>query len=84
MPAWLHYEVSEVADAVIRTIEVFADGRITRNSIEIEQRHGDHCPSLIDVSLSEGFDGLELQTMSREGFEALWQQGVDTPVWFVR
>ena len=83
-PLWLHYEISQMADAVLRTVEVFEDGRVTRNSIEIEQRHGDHCPSLIDTSLSDGFEGLDLEEMLPSVFEDLWGRGVDTPIWFVR
>jgi len=82
-PLWLHYEISKSADAVLRTIEIFEDGRITRNSVDLEQRNGDHCPSLIDCSLREGFDGVEMKTMPHDEFEALWEEGVDTPVWFV-
>jgi hypothetical protein len=82
-PLWLHYEIDSGADAVLRTVDVFADGRITRNSIELEQRHGDDCPSLIDCSLDEGFAGANLERIAREEFENLWEKGVDTPFWFV-
>ena len=82
-PLWLHYEISKFADAVLRTVEVFENGRIARNSIELEQRNGDHCPSLIDCSLNEAFDGLEIEEMTRADFEALWERGADTPFWFV-
>lgn len=82
-PSWLHYEISTSADAVLRTIDVFEDGRIARNSIELEQRNGNHCPSLIDCSLNEAFKGLEVEEMPRAAFEALWECGTDTPFWFV-
>lgn len=81
-PIWMHYEIDRSADAVLRTIEIFEDGRVTRNGIDLEQRNGDHCPSLIDCSLSEGFDGVEMKPMSHAEFEALWAKGVDKPVWF--
>ncbi|QIG81590.1 hypothetical protein [Stakelama tenebrarum] len=76
------YEIDRSADAVLRTIEIFEDGRITRNSIDLEQRNGYHCPSLIDCSLNEGFDGVGVEAMPHDEFEALWAKGVDTPVWF--
>jgi len=79
---WLHYEISKSADAVLRTIEIFEDGRITRNSIDLAQRNGNHCPSLIDCSLNEGFEGVEMEAMNRAEFEVLWATGADTPVWF--
>lgn len=76
-PEWMYYEIDEAQDAVSRSIEVFPDGRIERNSIEIEERRGD-CPSLIDVSLQEGFEGTEPREMSQDDFEKLWLNGVDT------
>jgi hypothetical protein len=82
-PEWLLYEISRDQDAVLRSVELYADGRITRNSIEIEQRHGD-CPSLIDVSLDEGFGDADLIPIERAEFENLWAQGIDEPFWFVR
>lgn len=83
-PSWLYYEIDKEKDAVRRSIEVFPDGRITRNSIEIEERDGRPCPSLIDVSLDEGFGDGEPLAMSLDEFEDLWRQGVDTPLWNVR
>jgi hypothetical protein len=80
----MYYEVDEARDAVCRSVEVFPDGRIERNSIEIEERSGGDCPSLIDVSLHEGFEGTEPQEMSQDDFEKLWLNGVDTPFWNVR
>lgn len=81
-PLWLFYEVDRAADAVIRTVEVYPDGRITRNSIELEERNGDSCPSLIEGSLD--FLIPNVDEIAREAFEELWSKGVDTPFWFVR
>jgi hypothetical protein len=83
-PEWLLYEISRGQDAVLRSVDLYADGRITRNSIEIEQRHGDHCPSLIDQSLDEGFGGVDLIPIERAEFEKLWALGIDKPFWFTR
>lgn len=82
-PLWLLYEVDEAADDVLRSVEVFPDGRITRNSIELEQRNGDHCPSLIDVGWHEGVAEAKLEKISAETFEELYRRGADTPFWFV-
>lgn len=81
---WCLYEISREKDAVLRTVELFADGRITRNSIEIEQRHGDACPSLIDTSLDDGFAGADLIEIDQATFEDYWRRGTDTPFWFGR
>jgi hypothetical protein len=36
---WIYYEVDTVTDVVLRTVNVFADGRIERNSIALEERN---------------------------------------------
>jgi hypothetical protein len=83
-PIWLFYEVDKVADVVLRTVDIFPDGRVARNSVVLEQRHGDECPSLIDCSLGDLFANAKLEEISREQFEEWWVKGVDTPFWFVR
>jgi hypothetical protein len=83
-PLWQLYEVDEAADNVLRTVNVFPDGRITRNSVELEQRNGDECPSLFDCGWHEGIDGVQLLKISAEAFEELYRQGIDTAFWFVR
>lgn len=83
-PEWLLYELDQRADAVTRTVELFPDGAITRNSKEIEERTGTPCPSLIDVSLAEGFDGVDLEPITIDEFEQAWAKGADTPFWNVR
>ena len=83
-PTWLFYEVDKAADAVLRTVEVFADGRVARNSVALEQRHGDKCPSLMGCSLDDFFGVARLEGITREQFEEWWAKGVDTPFWFVR
>jgi|GEM_PF-2378006 len=82
-PTWLLYELDEQADAVVRSADVFADGSVTRNSIEIEERGGKACPSLIDCSLAAGFDGVDAEEITREDFEAVWARGADKPFWNV-
>ena len=83
-PTWLLYEIDDAADAVTRTVDIFDEGKVTRNSIEIEERDGRSCPSLINVSLAEGFAAADLEEISAEEFEAAWARGVDAPIWNVR
>lgn len=45
-PSWLYYEIDKENDAVCRSIEVFPDGHIARNSIEIE----DAMAGVVDLS----------------------------------
>lgn len=81
-PQWLYYEVDLFLDAVLRTVEVFPDGSVARNSVDLEQLHGDHCPSLIDCSWREAAQGAALCETSRDLFEELWLKGADKPIWF--
>lgn len=83
-PEWLLYEVDRLADAVLRSVEIFPDGNVTRNSIELEQRNGDVCPSLMDDSLDQAFKDAPLEQIAGEEFETFWMKGVDTPFWFPR
>ncbi|MBG7616110.1 hypothetical protein IWC96_12600 [Brevundimonas sp. BAL450] len=82
-PIWLLYELDEEADAVLRSAEVFPDGSVTRNSIEIEERGGKPCPSLIEGSLPTIFQGVTAEEITSHEFDATWARGVDTPFWNV-
>jgi hypothetical protein len=83
-PVWFLYELDEQEDAVVRSVELFADGTIARNSIAIEERGGKPCPSLFDCSLAEALEGVEFEEIAIEEFEKFWMQGKDTPFWNVR
>lgn len=81
-PVWMAYEIDTDTDSVLRMVECFADGRLTRNSIALEQRNGDDCPSLIERSAMEVFTDPPGTTLTPEAFQALWLRGEDQPVWF--
>ena len=83
-PLWLLHELNERADAATRSIEVFADATLTRNSIAIEERNGKACPSLSDTALAAGFAGVEFEEISVEEFERTWAKGEDASFWNVR
>ncbi len=83
-PLWLLYEMDKETDTVTRTVDIHADGTITRNSVELEQRNGDVCSSLIDTSIIEAFEGVEMETITSTEFEKFWLPGEDRPFWFVR
>jgi hypothetical protein len=83
-PEWVLYEISRERDAVLRAVDLYSGEKVTRNSIEIEQRHGDDCPSLIDCSLDEGFADADLIPIDRDEFEQHWERETDEPFWFVR
>ncbi len=81
-PSWIYYEVDVVADVVVRKVDVFADGRIERDSIALEERKGDKCPSLVEGPFMEPVRRAALDRIATDEFEALWMQGTDTPFWF--
>ncbi len=81
-PEWLLYEVDWKADAVLRSVELFGNGSVTRNSIWIEQRSGQRCESLFDRGLEKAFEDVPLVAITAQEFEGCWERGVDTPFWF--
>jgi hypothetical protein len=82
-PLWLYYEVDTEKDVVLRTVEVYPDGRIERNSIALEERNGASCPSLVDGPFMVLVQRVPLEEIKRDVFEVLWVRGRDKPVWFV-
>lgn len=83
-PLWLLYEIDDLAGAVTRSVDLFADGTATRNSIEIEKLHGQPCLSLIGTSLAEGFSGIDLEEIPSEDFTSAWTRATDKPFWNAR
>ena len=77
----LLYEVDDEADKVVRTAEVFADGAVRRNSVELEERAGVPIRSLIAVSVRDAFPGASLKEIEAAAFEAIWSRGTDAPFW---
>lgn len=80
-PSELYYEVDRATDNVLRLVHKFRDGTFRRGSIEIEERSGTPCPSLIEEPASQAFEHAGLVEISEAEFESLWSQGVDTPFW---
>lgn len=81
MPIWFFYEVDVEGDNVLRSMEVFADGSVTRNSLEIEARHGQRWESLADGPFMEDIEDMGLSVCGAEEFEKVWARGNDTPFW---
>lgn len=81
-PLWLLYEIDELADSVLRTVGIHEDGSIFRNSIEIEERGGGKCPSLIGDSAKKAFGDTVPEILNKAEFQRLWEQGVNKPFWF--
>ncbi|WP_145749190.1 hypothetical protein [Nitrospirillum amazonense] len=82
-PEWLYYEVDRQADIVLRYVEVFPGGSSKRNSIALEEQWGAPCFSLVGDSFVQTIEQGVLQLISQDTFEALWEQGVNTPFWEV-
>lgn len=81
-PTWMLHEVDMDKDNVLRQVEMFDNGAITRNSVEIEARHGPRFESLLGCSFLEVVDEAPLTEITQDEFESHWIQGQDTPFWF--
>ena len=82
LPLSYFYEIDHGADVVLRLAEVSSDGRTIRDSLDLEQRNGDLCPSLVDQPLAVAFADAPLEEITAAAFKILWQQGEDCPFWF--
>jgi hypothetical protein len=81
-PLWMLSEIDREADAVLRTVDIFHDGIVARNSIELEQHNGDICSSLVECSLEDAFKDAPLEEITRAELDAHWAKGTDRPFWF--
>ena len=79
-PVWLLYEVDAAQDVVLRSVELFADDRSERNSIELEARDGFPCVSVCHGPFIAAAIEAKLEPVTAEEFEALWQRSVDKPL----
>ena len=78
-PVRFFYEVDEAADNVLRSVELYVDGSLQRNSLELEARDGWPCISLWHGSFAELSAGVPLEPLLASGFEEHWQRAIDTP-----
>jgi hypothetical protein len=78
-PCWLCYEVNEVTDSVLRSVEIFADGSSHRNSLQLQERDGFVCTSLVHGSFRAIVTGVMLERIEPERFEQLWNTAQDIP-----
>ena len=77
-PVRFFYEVDEAADNVLRSVELYADGSLQRNSLQLEARDGWPCVSLWHGSFAELSVGIPLEPLLSSAFEEHWQRAVDT------
>ncbi|WP_298964959.1 hypothetical protein [uncultured Methylobacterium sp.] len=82
LPLRSFYEIDHADDAVTRAVDILPDGRVIRDSLALERRNGDDCPSLIDTPLAEFLADAPLVEIDRAAFEAEWARGEDQPFWF--
>jgi len=79
-PLWSHYEVDPTLDVVLRSVEVFVDGHLERNSIELEERCGRPCVSIVHGPFMSVAAQAQLESIGAGDFEKLWERGVDKPL----
>jgi len=78
-PLWLHYEVDPTRDAVLRSVAIFEDGHLERNSIELEERDGFPCISIVHGPFMSVAAKAQLEPIRAPEFEKLWKRGEDKP-----
>ena len=76
-PTWFLYEVELASDRVLRSVEVYEDGRAERNSLALEQRAGAPCVSLAHGAFLKGIEDDVLAPISAEAFAEAWAGSID-------
>ena len=84
LPVQLFYEVAAEADNVLRWVQIFADGSVARNSLEIEAAHGQRWESLTDGPFMAHLEDMDMLDCTADEFETAWARGKDTPFWNVQ
>lgn len=77
-PLEMLYEVQD--EDVLKTVEIFADGRSERDSVESQAAVWGEFPSLIDVPWSEmknDVPDLQAHSIGADEFERLWSSAAD-------
>lgn len=82
-PCWIFYEVREATDVVTRTVDLYADGTASRNSIQLAAREGpDFRPpeyrSLVHGAFLE-HSRADLDPITASEFLRLWTTAIDKP-----
>jgi hypothetical protein len=75
-PLWLYFEVDPALDVVLRTVDMFEDGHLVRNSIELEQRDGFPCVSIVHGPFLSFAAEAQLASIEAQEFEELWARSI--------
>lgn len=78
-PTWLLFEVEVNEDRVLRTVDVFEDGSMQRNSIALEERDGYPCLSIVEGPFMPLVRKVALEKVPAALFEGLWNDAEDRP-----
>lgn len=76
-PEWLLYETDATTDCVLRTVDIFPDGKAVRNWLANEGRHGPPVASLVEGDFLANVGEWRLMEIDGPAFEALWQSAAD-------
>lgn len=79
-PKWLLYEVDTLSDCVLRTVEIYSDGRLFRNNLELEARFGGEFTSLVEGAFMELTSDWNLEVLGKSEFETLYAKSTDQPL----
>jgi hypothetical protein len=80
-PKWYLYEVDLEKDNVLRDVQIFDDGSVNRNSLDIEARYGPRFDSLCDSPFLPLIDEVPMTEITQEEFQSYWSRGRDRSFW---
>ena len=79
-PKLLLYAVDIETDCVLRTVDIYPDGRLERNNFELEARNGGKFTSLVKGSFRELMADWEFDLIEALEFESLYEKSIDKPL----
>lgn len=79
-PEWLLYAVDVDTDCVLKTVEIYPDGKLERNHLALEARYGGTFTSLVEGSFSELASDWPLEDVDVLQFESLYAKSIDKPL----
>ena len=78
-PKFLLYAVDIETDCVLRTVDIYPDGRLERNNFELEARYGGQFVSLVEGSFKELTADLDFDIIDELEFNSLYAKSADKP-----
>ena len=79
-PELLLYAVDIETDCVLKTVDIYPDGRLERNNFELVARYGGEFTSLVEGSFKELTSDWDLDVIEEFEFVCLYEKSTDKPL----